>query len=232
MTNAINSENNSTPTTTGITADSTFAAIDLGSNSFHMAVASTSESHLQMIDKLREPVRLGAGLDKQNNITAKTMKQALDCLSMFSQRLKDVPHSQIRAVGTNTLRRARNADEFNAAALELLGLPIEIISGREEARLIFGGVTYGVRDKKNRLVIDIGGGSTEFIAGTGTDAHIMESTHMGCVSANTKWFSGELKAGKKLGKQFAKAIAAGRLEADAIVSQYFCLLYTSPSPRD
>jgi len=79
MTNAINSENNSTPTTTGITADSTFAAIDLGSNSFHMAVASTSESHLQMIDKLREPVRLGAGLDKQNNITAKTMKQALDC---------------------------------------------------------------------------------------------------------------------------------------------------------
>jgi len=112
------------------------------------------------------------------------------------------------------------ADEFNAAALELLGLPIEIISGREEARLIFGGVTYGVRDKKNRLVIDIGGGSTEFIAGTGTDAHIMESTHMGCVSANTKWFSGELKAGKKLGKQFAKAIAAGRLEADAIVLKH------------
>lgn len=203
-----------------ITADKTFAAIDLGSNSFHMAVASTTESHLQMIDKLRMPVRLGAGLDKKNNITAQTMKQALDCLSMFSQRLQDVPPHQIRAVGTNTLRRARNAREFNEAAVETLGVPIDIIAGREEARLIYTGVSYGVRDDKKRLVIDIGGGSTEFIAGAGNTATIMESINMGCVSANTKWFNGQIKSGKKLSKQFEKAIASSRLEARAIVPAY------------
>ena len=203
-----------------ITADKTFAAIDLGSNSFHMAVASTTESHLQMIDKLRQPVRLGAGLDKKNNITDATMQQALECLSMFGQRLKDVPLSQIRAVGTNTLRRARNASEFNQAAIEMLGVPIEIIAGREEARLIYTGVTYGVRDDRKRLVIDIGGGSTEFIAGAGSQANIMESTNMGCVSATKKWFSDSLKPGKKLAKKFDKAIANSRLEARAIIPQY------------
>lgn len=207
-------------TNTGITADNTFAAIDLGSNSFHMAVASTTDSHLQMIDKLRQPVRLGAGLDKKNNITAETMQKALECLSMFSQRLTDVPTSQIRAVGTNTLRRARNADEFNAAALDTLGIPIEIIAGREEARLIYTGVTYGIRDSKKRLVIDIGGGSTEFIAGSGTKAKIVESINMGCVSANKKWFGDESRNNRKLGKQFEKAIASSRLEADAITPSY------------
>ncbi len=199
-----------------ITADKTYAAIDLGSNSFHMAVASSTESHLQMIDKLREPVRLGAGLDKKNNITAKTMQRALDCLSMFNQRLRDVPLHQIRAVGTNTLRRARNSEEFNTAAVETLGIPIEIISGREEARLIYTGVTYGIRDDKKRLVIDIGGGSTEFIAGTGNTATIMESVNMGCVSANTRWFDNS----KKPHRQFEKAIAQARLETRAIVPEY------------
>ncbi len=217
MSNTIKSQQTSSA---AITADSTFAAIDLGSNSFHMAVASATDSHLQMIDKLREPVRLGAGLDKKNNITAATLKRALDCLSMFGERLTDVPAHQIRAVGTNTLRRARNADEFNTAALEILGVPIEIIAGREEARLIYNGVTYGVRDNKQRLVIDIGGGSTEFIAGTGTKPNIVESINMGCVSANTKWFCGDLSSPKKRQKQFEKAIANGRLEADAIVPQY------------
>ncbi len=211
--------NNALAASTGITADNTYAAIDLGSNSFHMAVASTTDSHLQMIDKLRQPVRLGAGLDKKNNITAETMQKALECLSMFGQRLKDVPSAQIRAVGTNTLRRARNADEFNEQALELLGVPIEIIAGREEARLIYTGVTYGVRDNNKRLVIDIGGGSTEFIAGTGTKANIVESINLGCVSANTRWFNGDNNS-KKLGKQFEKAIASNRLEADAIVPAY------------
>ena len=128
---------------TEITPDRSYAAIDLGSNSFHMAVASATDSHLKMIDKLREPVRLGAGLDKRNNITDKTMKQALECLSMFGQRIKEVPLNQVRAVGTNTLRRACNSEEFNAAAVETLGIPIDIISGREEARLIYTAVSYG-----------------------------------------------------------------------------------------
>ncbi len=208
--------NTDTPSRSQFTADTTYAAIDLGSNSFHMAVASSTDSHLQMIDKLREPVRLGAGLDKKNNITSKTMKQALECLSMFGQRLKDVPPRQIRAVGTNTLRRARNSDEFNAAAVEMLGVPVEIIAGREEARLIYCGVTYGVRDDKKRLVIDIGGGSTEFIAGNGINANVMESVNMGCVSANNLWFDNT----KKTSKQFEKAIANAKREARAIVPQY------------
>jgi len=205
---------------TEITPDRSYAAIDLGSNSFHMAVASATDSHLKMIDKLREPVRLGAGLDKRNNITDKTMKQALECLSMFGQRIKEVPLNQVRAVGTNTLRRACNSEEFNAAAVETLGIPIDIISGREEARLIYTAVSYGVRDDKKRLVIDIGGGSTEFIAGAGTSANIMESVNMGCVSTNTRWFDNDANGGKKLHKKFEKAIANARLEALAIVPKY------------
>ena len=225
MTSASKPQYNPTPDpadgqSVGITPDKTYAAIDLGSNSFHMAVASSTKSHLQMIDKLREPVRLGAGLDKKNNITPKTMKQAIECLSMFSQRLKDVPTDQIRAVGTNTLRRACNAEEFNSAAADILGVPIEIIAGREEARLIFTGVSYGVRDDKKRLVIDIGGGSTEFIAGSGTTANIMESINMGCVSAHNNWFDDQSGSGKKLAKKFEKSIANGRLEARAIVPAY------------
>ena len=225
MTSASKPQYNPTPDpadgqSVGITPDKTYAAIDLGSNSFHMAVASSTKSHLQMIDKLREPVRLGAGLDKKNNITPKTMKQAIECLSMFSQRLKDVPTDQIRAVGTNTLRRACNAEEFNSAAADILGVPIEIIAGREEARLIFTGVSYGVRDDKKRLVIDIGGGSTEFIAGSGTSANIMESINMGCVSAHNNWFDDQSGSGKKLAKKFEKSIANGRLEARAIVPAY------------
>ena len=219
MTNVANASD-SEPSSAIITADNTFAAIDLGSNSFHMAVASTTDSHMQMIDKLRQPVRLGAGLDSNNNITTETMNRALECLSMFRERLKDVPINQIRAVGTNTLRRAGNADEFNDAALDALGVPVEIIAGREEARLIYTGVTYGIRDNKKRLVIDIGGGSTEFIAGIGSEANIVESISIGCVSANTCWFKADLPNSKKLGKQFEKSIASSRLETDVIVPDY------------
>jgi len=169
-----------------ITTDKTFAAIDLGSNSFHMAVAGATSTHLQMIDKLRQPVRLGSGLDKGNNITPETMDRALSCLQLFQHRLRGVPTSQIRAVGTNTLRRARNANDFNQQAESILGTPIDIISGREEARLIYTGVVYGRHDDKKRLVIDIGGGSTELIVGTGIKPVIMESVNMGCVEETRK----------------------------------------------
>ena len=172
--------------TNEITPENTYAAIDLGSNSFHMAVAGATGSHLQMIDKVRRPVRLGSGLDKNNNITTETLDRALECLALFQHRLRGVPRDQIRAVGTNTMRRARNSEKLNLAAQQLLGIPIEIISGREEARLIYTGVTYGLRDKKKRLVIDIGGGSTEFIAGQGIEPKVMESVNMGCVSANQR----------------------------------------------
>ncbi len=202
--------------TNEITAENTYAAIDLGSNSFHMAVANTTQSHLQMIDKVRQPVRLGSGLNSDNNIDKDTMTRALDCLAIFQQRLRDVPREQIRAVGTNTLRRAKNSAKLSDAAEEMLGIPIEVISGREEARLIYSGVTYGVNDKNKRLVIDIGGGSTEFIAGTGTEPLIMESVNMGCVSATQRWF----RKGDKLARQFDKAIKRSRLEARPLTRNY------------
>ncbi len=199
-----------------ITADNSYAAIDLGSNSFHMAVAGGRQSHLQMIDKLRRPVRLGSGLDENNFIDPQTMERALDCLAMFQQRLRDVPTSQIRIVGTNTLRRARNAAVFNAAAEKILGVPIEIISGREEARLIFSGVTFGIRDNKKRLVIDIGGGSTEIIAGTGITPNLMESVNIGCVTANQQWF----QKTDNLVRQFDKALKQHQLDMQPVINQY------------
>ncbi len=202
--------------TTEITAENTYAAIDLGSNSFHMAVANTTASHLQMIDKVRQPVRLGSGLDKNNNIDKPTMDRALECLAIFQQRLRGVPREQIRAVGTNTLRRARNAEKLNNAAEELLGIPIEIISGREEARLIYAGVTYGINDKNKRLVIDIGGGSTEFIIGTETKPLLMESINMGCVSATQRWFAAQSKPEK----HFERAIRRSRLELQPLTKTY------------
>ncbi len=199
-----------------ITAQNTFAAIDLGSNSFHMAVANTTETHLQMIDKVRQPVRLGSGLDSKNNIDPDTLDRALECLAIFQQRLRDVPREQIRAVGTNTLRRAKNSAKLSDAAEEMLGIPIEVISGREEARLIYSGVTYGITDNRKRLVIDIGGGSTEFIAGTGTQPSIMESVNMGCVSATQRWFA----KGTKLPRQFEKAIRKSQLEVRPLTREY------------
>ena len=203
--------------TNEITPENTYAAIDLGSNSFHMAVAGATGSHLQMIDKVRRPVRLGSGLDKNNNITTETLDRALECLALFQHRLRGVPRDQIRAVGTNTMRRARNSEKLNLAAQQLLGIPIEIISGREEARLIYTGVTYGLRDKKKRLVIDIGGGSTEFIAGQGIEPKVMESVNMGCVSANQRWFSGKAL---NLPKQFEKAIKQAQVETRPLTSEY------------
>ena len=199
-----------------ITAKNTFAAIDLGSNSFHMAVANTTEAHLQMIDKVRQPVRLGSGLDSKNNIDPGTLDRALECLAIFQQRLRDVPRDQIRAVGTNTLRRAKNSAKLSDAAEEMLGIPIEVISGREEARLIYSGVTYGIADNKKRLIIDIGGGSTEFIAGSGIKPAIMESVNMGCVSATQRWFA----KGDKLERQFEKAIRKSQLEVRPLTREY------------
>ncbi|OED36390.1 hypothetical protein AB833_27620 [Chromatiales bacterium (ex Bugula neritina AB1)] len=199
-----------------ITANNSFAAIDLGSNSFHMAVAGGRQAHLQMIDKLRRPVRLGSGLDANNVIQPETMERALECLSLFQQRLRGVPRSHIRVVGTNTLRRARNADVFNAAAERILGVPIDIISGREEARLIFAGVTYGTRDNKKRLVIDIGGSSTEIIAGTGTKPKLMGSINAGCVVATEHWFT----SGEPLPKQFEKAVKQTQIELQPLTGKY------------
>ncbi|MDX8376701.1 MAG: exopolyphosphatase [Mariprofundales bacterium] len=165
------------------------AALDLGSNSFHMIIAQIRGGQLQIVDKLREMVRLRAGLDEDGILSEEAQERALACLQRFGQRLRSVPNGCIRAVGTNTLRKANNAGEFLNKAAIALGHPIEIIAGDEEARLIYLGVAHGLDfDDAPRLVIDIGGGSTEFIIGTGFTAKQRESLGMGCVSFSMRYF--------------------------------------------
>ena len=165
------------------------AAVDLGSNSFHMIVCSLSNGKLQTIDRLREMVRLASGLDANNVLDEGTQNRALACLERFGQRIRDFPHDSVRIVGTNTLRTAKNAGQFLIKAEQALNHPIHIISGIEEARLIYLGVAYSLSSNLNlRLVMDIGGGSTEYIIGTGDTPKEKESLHMGCVSVSNTFF--------------------------------------------
>jgi exopolyphosphatase / guanosine-5'-triphosphate,3'-diphosphate pyrophosphatase len=165
------------------------AAIDLGSNSFHMIVCSLIDGKLQTIDRLKEMVRLAAGLDKKNMLDSDTQKRALACLERFGQRIRDFPPDCVRVVGTSTLRNARNADDFVEKAEEALNHPIHIISGVEEARLVYQGVASSIGSTAEvRLVIDIGGGSTEYIIGKEDVALTKESVTMGCVSISNLFF--------------------------------------------
>ena len=168
---------------------STIAALDLGSNSFHMVVAQPQDGRFRVIDRMREVVRLAAGFDAQNRLTAEASERALRCLSRFGQRIRHLPRDAVRAVGTNALRMARNSSTFLHAAEEALGHPIDVVSGYEEARLIYLGVSHGLDDNADlRLVIDIGGGSTELIVGRRFEPQVMESLHMGCVSMSQTFF--------------------------------------------
>jgi exopolyphosphatase/guanosine-5'-triphosphate,3'-diphosphate pyrophosphatase len=172
-----------------MTASETVAAIDLGSNSFHMLVTQVTDGHVKVVDRMREMVRLAGGLDERNLLTAVVMDRAIDCLQRFGQRLRSLPAGSVRAVGTNTLRKARNSAQFLARAEQALGHRIDIISGHEEARLIYLGVSHSLEDDgKRRLVVDIGGGSTELILGRTFHPQRMESLHMGCVSMSLRFF--------------------------------------------
>lgn len=175
---------------------SLLAAIDLGSNSFHIIIARVFAGELSTLDVLSEKVQLAAGLDDQGCLTEAAMQRGLDCLGRFAQRISDLPRQSIRVVGTNTLRRARNSEDFIARAEALLGTPVEVIAGREEARLIFLGVSHTLADDGGRrLVIDIGGGSTEFIIGARFEPRLCESLEMGCVSYTERFFcEGEVSA--------------------------------------
>jgi exopolyphosphatase/guanosine-5'-triphosphate,3'-diphosphate pyrophosphatase len=166
------------------------AAVDLGSNSFHMIVAEDRKGQLVIIDRIKEMVRLASGLDNDGNLSPEVEQRALACLQRFGQRLRNLPAVSVSAVGTNTLRRTRNAEAFLQHAEAALGYPIEIISGIEEARLIYHGVAHSLEpDHKNRLVIDIGGGSTEIIIGEDFTPIVMESIDIGCVSLTRKYFA-------------------------------------------
>ncbi|MCU7877353.1 MAG: exopolyphosphatase [Candidatus Thiodiazotropha sp. (ex Lucinoma borealis)] len=165
------------------------AAIDLGSNSFHLIVARVIEGHLQIIDKMKEMVRLGEGLTVDKRLDPVVSKRALECLSRYSQRLRPLPAENIRVVGTNTMRQIHPDDNFHSLAEKALLHPIEIIAGREEARLVYLGVAHGLAAaNEKRLVVDIGGGSTELIIGEGYLPHERESLHMGCVSMSRRFF--------------------------------------------
>jgi len=166
------------------------AAIDLGSNSFHMIVARLEDTGtLSIIDRLRDSVRLGGGLTKRNRLKGSAQKRAFACLESFAQRVRDLPDSAVRIAGTNTLRIASNSHEFVRRAEKILQHPIEIIAGREEARLIYLGVAHGLAAREGkRLVVDIGGGSTECIIGTGMNPLRRESLYTGCVSTTIKYF--------------------------------------------
>jgi len=165
------------------------AAVDLGSNSFHMLVCRLQDGKLQTIDSLKEMVRLAAGLNENNRLDEATQQRALACLERFGQRIRHLPHDCVRVVGTNTLRTAKNAHEFIAKAEQALNHSIHIITGIEEARLIYSGVAHSLASNGNlRLVMDIGGGSTEYIIGRGDTPLEKESLYMGCVSVSKRFF--------------------------------------------
>ncbi|HSH06464.1 MAG TPA: exopolyphosphatase [Burkholderiales bacterium] len=167
----------------------TLAAVDLGSNSFHLQIGRVVDGQIYPLDVLREVVRIGAGLTADKRIDRATQARALEALRRFSERLKGFPRPAVRAVGTNTLRVAKNAPAFLREAREALGFPIEVIAGREEARLIYIGVAHALPAAPHkRLVMDIGGGSTEFIIGAGFEPELTESLYMGCVSFSLRYF--------------------------------------------
>ncbi|MDC8786267.1 exopolyphosphatase [Roseateles koreensis] len=164
------------------------AAIDMGSNSFRLEIAQMARGQYKRMEYLKETVRLGAGLDSEGMLTESAMLRGLDCLQRFALRLQGFPAARVRAVATQTLREARNRNDFLARAQEVLGYPIEVISGREEARLIFAGVARLQPSDERRLVIDIGGRSTEMILGRGRRPISAESFQVGSVSLSLRFF--------------------------------------------
>lgn len=166
------------------------AAIDLGSNSFHMIICRVTDGQLKTIDRIKEMVRLASGLNGRNILDEATQERALACLKRFGQRIQGFPESNVHIVGTNTLRTAKNAANFLRHAEKALGYPIHIISGIEEARLIYQGVAHSLQSNaQRRLVMDIGGGSTEYIIGTNSSIAQKESLRMGCVTVSNRFFA-------------------------------------------
>lgn len=167
----------------------TLAALDLGSNSFHLLIARNDGGTLKVIDRYKEMVRLGEGLTPQKDLSPEVAERAIACLERIGQRLREIKPANVRIVGTNTLRQLRPTSDFLPRAEAALGHPIEVIAGREEARLVYLGVAHGLAiGNEKRLVIDIGGGSTELIVGAGFSPLLRESLHMGCVSMSQRFF--------------------------------------------
>lgn len=196
--------------------DELIAAIDIGSNSFHLAIARLDHGEVRKVVSMSEKVQLAAGLNEQNILNAAAERRGLECLESFVSRLDSVSAKRLRVVATNALRQAKNADDFIQRANEILPTPIEVISGREEARLIYLGVSHTNESSDKRLVIDIGGGSTEFIIGQGFEPLLTESLQMGCVAFNKAYFAD----GQITEKAFDNAITAARKKILTINGRY------------
>jgi exopolyphosphatase/guanosine-5'-triphosphate,3'-diphosphate pyrophosphatase len=196
---------------------STLAAVDLGSNSFRLQVARVVGEQVYPLDSLGEMVRLAAGITADKRLNEDSQARALDCLKRFGERLRGFPPHTVRAVGTNSLRVAKNAPAFLKKAESALGFPIEVIAGREEARLIYLGVAHGLPvSNDNRLVVDIGGGSTEVIIGSGLKPAKLESLYMGCVSHSLRFFPD----GKITKSAMKQAELAARAEVQTIATEF------------
>lgn len=203
------------------------AAVDMGSSSFRMIVARVEEIHQQsqiyIIDTLREQVRLGAGLNAEKFLDDASQTRALEALERFGERLRSFQTDQVRAVATNAVRVARNSAEFIAKAEAALGFPIDVISGVEEARLVYCGVAHQLpTGQGKRLVVDIGGGSTEFIIGQDYEPGEMESLYIGCVSTAQQYFSD----GSISSKSMKNAIMAARKEVAVLRRQMLDIGWT------
>ena len=196
-------------------------AVDLGSNSFRLEIGHLDHGQIRRVEYLKETVRQGNGLDDQRNLTPEAMQRGWDCLARFGERLAGCRKSQVRAVATQTLREAKNRDEFLAQAKKALGFHIDVISGREEARLIYQGVAHMLPHtdstaSERRLVVDIGGRSTEMILGRGFDAQVMESYRLGSVSWSMRYF----EDGQFTNKAFKAAAIAARAVLDEAITTY------------
>ena len=192
---------------------SLISAIDLGSNSFHMVVAKAQNGEIRILERLGEKVQLAAGIDEEHKLSRESMQRGIDCLKRFAQLTNGMPIGSVRIVGTNALREASNRGDFIRRAEEVLRHPLEVISGKEEARLIYLGASHTLADNTGkRLVADIGGGSTEFIIGQRFEPLLRESLQMGCVSYTQRYF----KDGKITQASYAQAYTAARLEIMSI----------------
>ncbi|WP_107852771.1 guanosine-5'-triphosphate,3'-diphosphate diphosphatase [Oceanimonas marisflavi] len=198
---------------------SLYAAIDLGSNSFHMLVVQKVEGACRTLAKVKRKVRLAAGLQDDGSLDLAAMERGWDCLRLFAEQLQDVPADQVRIVGTATLRLATNITTFLERAEAILGHPVRVISGEEEAATIYQGVAWTSSGTGRRLVIDIGGASTELVIGEGTSAGLLNSLHMGCVT----WLKRYFPEGSLCEANFDRAIAAAQHELSAVAASYLKL---------
>jgi len=201
--------------------DALLAAVDLGSNSFRLSIGRVVQedgmAHLYTVDRLRESVQLAGGLDENNRLSDESIARAITILKRFGERLAGFPPARVRAVATNTFRVATNIADVLPLAQQALGFPIAVISGREEARLIYLGVANELPPaQENRLVVDIGGGSTELIIGKGFEPLRLSSLFMGCVSHTRRFFPD----GRITEDGMRQAVVAAQRELEGIASQY------------